>query len=169
MSDGRLNGAPAPVDRESSVVGDDKLELRLWLRLLTCSHLIESEVRQRLRERFATTLPRFDLLAQLDRAPEGLTMGELSSRLMVSNGNVTGLAEALVREGLVSRVPEPEDRRSLRLRLTTAGKRAFDTMTPVHEQWIDTMMQGLSRAEMAHLIELLGKLKQSLRQPARPL
>jgi DNA-binding MarR family transcriptional regulator len=169
VSEARLNGAPAPVDRESSVVGDDKLELRLWLRLLTCSSLIESEVRQRLRERFATTLPRFDLLAQLDRAPEGLTMGELSSRLMVSNGNVTGLAEALVREGLVSRVPEPEDRRSLRLRLTAAGKRAFDAMTPVHEQWIDTMMQGLSRAEMAHLIELLGKLKQSLRQPARPL
>ncbi|HEV2547370.1 MAG TPA: MarR family transcriptional regulator [Stellaceae bacterium] len=168
MSEARLNGAPAPVDRESSVGGDDKLELRLWLRLLTCSHLIESEVRQRLRERFATTLPRFDLLAQLDRAPEGLTMGELSSRLMVSNGNVTGLAEALVREGLVSRVPEPEDRRSLRLRLTAAGKRAFDAMTPVHEQWIDTMMQGLSRAEMAHLIELLGKLKQSLRQGTRP-
>jgi DNA-binding MarR family transcriptional regulator len=168
VSEARLNGAPAPVDRESSVAGDDKLELRLWLRLLTCSHLIESEVRQRLRERFATTLPRFDLLAQLDRAPEGLTMGELSSRLMVSNGNVTGLAEALVREGLVSRVPEPEDRRSLRLRLTAAGKRAFDAMTPVHEQWIDTMMQGLSRAEMARLIELLGKLKQSLRQAARP-
>ena len=168
MSEARLNPTPTPVDRESSVAGDDKLELRLWLRLLTCSHLIESEVRQRLRERFATTLPRFDLLAQLDRAPEGLTMGELSSRLMVSNGNVTDLAEALVREGLVSRVPEPEDRRSLRLRLTAAGKRAFDAMTPVHEQWIDTMMQGLSRAEMAHLIELLGKLKQSLRQGARP-
>jgi DNA-binding MarR family transcriptional regulator len=168
VSDARLNAASAPIDRESSVAGDDKLELRLWLRLLTCSHLIESEVRQRLRERFATTLPRFDLLAQLDRAPEGLTMGELSSRLMVSNGNVTGLAEALVREGLVSRVPEPEDRRSLRLRLTAAGKRAFDAMTPVHEQWIDMMMQGLSRAEMAHLIELLGKLKQSLREGARP-
>ena len=168
MSEARLNATPAPVDRESSVASDEKLELRLWLRLLTCSHLIESEVRQRLRERFATTLPRFDLLAQLDRAAAGLTMGELSSRLMVSNGNVTGLAEALVREGLVSRVPEPEDRRSLRLRLTAAGKRAFDAMTPVHEQWIDTMMQGLSRAEMAHLIELLGKLKQSLRRGATP-
>ena len=169
MSEARINGATTPVDRESSVAGDDKLELRLWLRLLTCSHLIESEVRQRLRERFATTLPRFDLLAQLDRAPQGLTMGELSSRLMVSNGNVTGLTEALVREGLVSRLSEPGDRRILRIRLTSAGKRAFDAMTPVHEQWIDTMMQGLSRAEMAHLIELLGRLKQSLRQAARSI
>jgi DNA-binding MarR family transcriptional regulator len=150
-------------DRESALLGDDKLELKLWLRLLTCSSLIEGEVRARLRETFATSLPRFDLLAQLDRAPEGLTMGELSSRLMVSNGNITGLTDALVREGLVSRLPEPDDRRSLRIRLTEAGKRSFDAMTPTHEQWIDRMMGGLSRAEMAHLLELLGKLKQSVR------
>jgi DNA-binding MarR family transcriptional regulator len=153
-------------DRESALLSDDKLELKLWLRLLTCSSLIEGEVRARLRETFATSLPRFDLLAQLDRAPEGLTMGELSSRLMVSNGNVTGLTDALVREGMVSREPEPEDRRSLRIRLTEAGKRSFDAMTPTHEQWIDRMMAGLSRAEMAHLLELLGKLKQSVRSAA---
>jgi DNA-binding MarR family transcriptional regulator len=153
-------------DRESALLSGDKLELKLWLRLLTCSSLIEAEVRARLRETFATSLPRFDLLAQLDRAPVGLTMGELSSRLMVSNGNVTGLTDALVREGLVSREPEPEDRRSLRIRLTETGKRSFDAMTPTHEQWIDRMMAGLSRAEMAHLLELLGKLKQSVRSAA---
>ncbi len=153
-------------DRESALASEDKLELRVWLRLLTCSNLIEGEVRARLREVFATTLPRFDLLAQLDRAPEGLTMSELSSRLRVSNGNVTGLTETLVREGLVSRLPEPDDRRSLRIRLTPAGKRAFDAMTPTHEQWIDQMMAGLTRAEMAHLLELLGRLKQSARRAA---
>lgn len=159
-----LSAAP---DRESALVSDDKLELKLWLRLLTCSNLIEGEVRARLREAFATTLPRFDLLAQLDRAPDGLTMGELSSRLMVSNGNVTGLTDALEGEGLVSRAPEPNDRRSLRIRLTAAGKRAFDAMTPTHEQWIDQMVGGLSRAEMAHLLELLGKLKQSVQRATR--
>jgi DNA-binding MarR family transcriptional regulator len=150
-------------DRESALLSDDKLELKLWLRLLTCSSLIEGEVRARLRGTFATSLPRFDLLAQLDRAPDGLAMGELSSRLMVSNGNVTGLTEALVREGLVSRLPDPDDRRSLRIRLTDAGKRSFDAMTPVHERWIDQMMAGLDRAEMAHLLELLGKLKRSVK------
>jgi DNA-binding MarR family transcriptional regulator len=149
-------------------MSDDKLELKLWLRLLTCGNLIEGEVRARMRESFGTTLPRFDLLAQLDRARNGLTMGELSSRLMVSNGNVTGLTDALEREGLVSRELEPDDRRSLRIRLTQAGKRAFDAMTPVHEEWIDMMMAGLTRAEMAHLLELLGKLKQSARRAARP-
>lgn len=154
-------------DRESALMSDDKLELKLWLRLLTCSNLIEGEVRTRLREDFDTTLPRFDLLAQLDRAPEGLTMGEVSSRLMVSNGNVTGLTETLVREGLVSRLPEPGDRRSLRIRLTAAGKRTFDAMTPTHEQWIDELVSGLTRAEMARLLELLGKLKQSVLSAAR--
>jgi DNA-binding MarR family transcriptional regulator len=167
MSDLRLQPMPATSDRESALMSDDKLELKLWLRLLTCGNLIESEVRARLRRSFATTLPRFDLLAQLDRAPMGLTMGELSSRLMVSNGNVTGLTDALVREGLVSRLPEPDDRRSLRIRLTAAGKRAFDAMTPTHEQWIDEMMAGLTRAEMARLLELLGRLKLSLRRPGR--
>ena len=167
MSDLRLQPVAPISDRESALMSDDKLELKLWLRLLTCGNMIESEVRARLRRTFATTLPRFDLMAQLDRAPEGLTMGELSSRLMVSNGNVTGLTDALEVEGLVSRVPEPDDRRSLRIRLTPGGKRAFDAMTPTHEQWIDEMMAGLTRAEMAHLLELLGRLKQSLRRPGR--
>jgi len=151
-----------PPDRESALASDTKLELKVWLRLLTCATLIERDVRQNLRERFDTTIARFDLLSQLDRTPKGLTMGELSSRLMVTSGNVTGLTDALVREGLVSRAPEPGDRRSLRIRLTSAGKQFFDAMTPVHERWIDRLMAGLTRAEMAHLLELLGKLKQSL-------
>ena len=157
-----MNDAAVLQDRESALASDTKLELKVWLRLLTCTTLIERDVRQNLRERFDTTIARFDLLSQLDRAPKGLTMGELSSRLMVTNGNVTGLTDALVREGLVSRAPEPGDRRSLRIRLTVAGKQFFDAMTPVHERWIDRLMAGLTRAEMAHLMELLGKLKQSL-------
>ena len=157
-----MNDAVTLHDRESALASDTKLELKVWLRLLTCTTLIEREVRQSLRERFNTTIARFDLLSQLDRAPRGLTMGELSSRLMVTNGNVTGLTDALVREGLVSRAPEPDDRRSLRIRLTAAGKQFFDAMTPVHERWIDRLMAELTRAEMAHLLELLGRLKQSL-------
>src|SRR3546814_9820640 len=90
-------------DRETAASRDDKLELRLWLRLLTCSSLIERDVRNALRERFDTTLPRFDLLAQLDRAPDGLTMSELSARMMVSNGNITGLTDRLVDEGPIGR------------------------------------------------------------------
>src|SRR6185437_9713930 len=148
-------------DRESAAHQDDKLELRVWLRLLTCTNLIEGEVRTRLRESFETTLPRFDLLAQLDRAPDGLTMGALSSHLMVTGANVTGLVDALEGEGLVSRAPNPRDRRSQLIRLTAKGRRTFDKMTPAHEQWIDAMMAALSRTEMAELFRLLGKLKNS--------
>jgi DNA-binding MarR family transcriptional regulator len=163
-----VNETLLPVaDRESGLASDEKLELRVWLRLLTCAHLIDGQVRTKLREVFGTTLPRFDLLAQLDRAPEGLGMSELSSRLMVTNGNVTGLADTLVREGLVSRAPDAEDRRRFRLRLTPAGKRAFDAMTPAHEAWIDRLMAGLSRGEMAQLLELLAKLKRSVQLETR--
>jgi DNA-binding MarR family transcriptional regulator len=149
-------------DRESAIADDDKLQLKLWLRLLTCTNLIEAQVRNRLRARFDTTLPRFDLLAQLDRAPEGLTMGALSSRLMVSGGNVTGLVEALRQEGLVQRQPHPDDRRTQIIRLTPKGRAFFDGMTPVHEGWIDAMLRGLDRGEMAALFRLLGRLKQSV-------
>jgi DNA-binding MarR family transcriptional regulator len=155
---------PDRTDRESGLARDDKLELRVWLRLLTCANLVEGQVRNGLRETFDITLPRFDLLAQLDRAPDGLTMGELSNRLMVSNGNVTGLTERLVSEGLVARLPSPRDRRESRVKLTAQGKRVFDRMTPVHERWIDELFAGLSRTEMAQLLELLGKLKSSLQR-----
>jgi DNA-binding MarR family transcriptional regulator len=172
VSEGGLNALVVQAgrkfaDRESAVAADDKLELKVWLRLLTCSNLIEGEVRNKLRESFATTLPRFDLLAQLDRAPDGLTMGELSSRLMVTNGNVTALADALVREGLVLRAQHPSDKRSLCLHLSPAGKRVFDAMTPSHEEWIDGMMSAMSRDELARLLELLGKLKRAARRSER--
>ncbi|MDB5363487.1 MAG: MarR family transcriptional regulator [Rhodospirillales bacterium] len=152
-----------PSDRESAVAEDDRLQLRLWLRLLTCSDLIEERVRGRLRTEFATSLPRFDVLAQLDRSPDGLTMSALSSRLMVSNGNVTGLIEAMARDGLVERRANPADGRSALISATMAGRELFQRMAPAHQGWIDDMMAGMSRAEMVLALELLGKLKQSVR------
>ena len=157
-----VSGAvPSPRDRETSLTKDDRLDLRVWFRLLTCATLIERSVRQGLREEFGITLPKFDLLSQLDRADEGLTMGELSRRLMVTNGNVTGLIDRLVTEGLVARQPSPHDRRAQVVRLTPAGKQAFDNMIPKHQDFIAERFQGISRAELAELHRLLGKLKTS--------
>ena len=153
-------------DRETAVAEDDRLQLRLWLRLLTCTDLIEDRVRGRLRNAFATSLPRFDVLAQLDRAQDGLTLSALSSRLMVSNGNVTGLVDAMVRDGLVERRPNPADGRSALISSTVVGAALFAEMAPAHQGWIDGLMVGLSRAEMVLLLELLGKLKQSVREAA---
>lgn len=157
-----MSGQPqhaAVVDFETAVPDDERLELRLWLRLLTCANLIEGAVRRGLRDSFATTLPRFDLLAQLDRAGDGLTMSALSRRMMVSNGNVTGLVGRLEAEGMVETRPEDSDRRAQRVRLTALGKAAFDAMTPAHAAWIARMTSGLSRHEMAQLHALLAKLK----------
>jgi DNA-binding MarR family transcriptional regulator len=144
-------------------------DLRVWLRLLACTTLIESRVRRGLRAEFATTLPRFDVMAQLDRATDGLTMGELSRQLMVSNGNVTGIIDRLVTEGLVARRAEARDRRTQRVRLTPAGKSAFDAMTPVHEHWISDALAPLAESDKTRLIDLLDTLKSTLTSDeARP-
>ena len=152
-----------PVDREAALAKADKLQLRLWLRLLTCTHLIERRIRAQLRVDFETTLPRFDVLSQLHSANNALTMGELSTRLMVTSGNVTGLISSMEKDGLVTRVPHAMDRRSTIIRMTRQGEGLFAAMIPVHRGWIDALMSGLSRADMRQLLELLAKLKRSVR------
>ncbi len=150
-------------DFETGLTKDDKLDLRVWLRLLSCSNRIEQSVRQGLRSDFDITLPRFDLLSQLDRSPAGLTMGELSRRLMVTNGNVTGMIDRLVGEGLVERKPSPRDRRAQLVTLTDAGRTAFTAMIPIHQALVERQLSGMSRADLRALHVLLGKLKDSFK------
>jgi DNA-binding MarR family transcriptional regulator len=156
--------APRPEaspDRETAARNDDHRALRLWLRLLTCTQLIEREVRARLRERFDTTLPRFDVMSQLWRYPEGLKMNELSRHLMVTGGNVTGIVEPLVQEGMIERAAEPSDRRATRVRLTRAGRKNFAEMARAHEEWIVELLGGLSKKENAEVYRLLGRMKEA--------
>ena len=154
----------APLRRglESRIAPDDHQALRLWLRLLSCSTEIENEIRRRLRAQFRMTLSRFDYLAQLHRVPAGLRMTELSQRLMVTSGSVTGLTDELVKDGQVVREGDPQDRRSQRVRLTEAGRAAFEAAAGVHEQWVVELLSGLSRRERAELHALLGRLRERL-------
>jgi DNA-binding MarR family transcriptional regulator len=158
-----LAAATASPRKEST---DARAALRTWLRLLACTNLVEREVRGRLRDQFDTTLPRFDVLAQLDAASRDsrgeLTMSQLSKRLMVTNGNLTSLIERLVREGLVKRETSPADRRTQIVRLTAAGKRSIDAMTPQHQRWIDSLFAELTPGEQTRLYDLLGKLRTSV-------
>jgi DNA-binding MarR family transcriptional regulator len=151
----------ASTDRETIARSDDHRALRIWLRLLTCTQLIEHRVRSRLRERFATTLPRFDLMAQLERYPGGLKMGALSRHLMVTGGNITAIVDQLAAEGLVQRLAEPGDRRAFCIRLTRVGERSFAEMARAHEEWVVELLAGLSRKEHEELLKLLAKLKSS--------
>ena len=154
-----MNSAHTRSDRETRVTDDHHQSVRLWLRLLTCTSLIESEVRSRLRAAFATTLPRYDLMSQLERHPGGLKMSELSRRMMVTGGNVTGITDQLVAEGLVVRDANPKDRRAYLLKLTPRGRRVFGEMAQAHEPWIVELFGGLSEADKARLFDLLASLK----------
>jgi len=160
--EGAMRPADAP-DRESSAGGDVEPAIRVWLRLLTCSTMIEAEVRRLLQREYATTLPRFDALAQLDRAPDGLTMTELSRRMMVTNGNITGVVDRLVADGLVTRHPAPDDRRALIAMLTPRGRKVFGEMTPHHHAEVSRMFDHVPPKELAQIYELLGTVKDSLR------
>jgi DNA-binding MarR family transcriptional regulator len=147
----RLGGAP-----------DGKRSLRLWLRLLTCSTRIEQTVSQRLRDEFGSTLPRFDMLSALDRAGEaGLTMGEAAGMLMVSNGNVTGLATRPKADGLIESMAGA-DRRVQRVRLTPLGRTRFALMAAAHERWIEALFADLTAVEADDLTRLLERTKRSL-------
>ena len=150
-------------DAETRAERDDHGAIRLWLRMLATNRLVETRTRRLLQERYATTLPRFDLMAQLERAPKGLKMGELSKRMMVTGGNVTGITDMLEKEGLVERVGDPGDRRARLVRLTGAGRRAFAAMAEEHERWIVEAFTELSGREMATIAALLARLKAHVR------
>ena len=146
-------------DREMPAHEAHHASLRLWLRLLSCSLLIEGTIRQQLRREFDVTLSRFDLLAQLDRYRSGLTMGELTRRMMFSGGNVTAIVNQLEQEALVQRSKDPGDQRSFKVKLTPAGRKSFRKMAKIHEQWVVDLLSRLSDEDQEQLHRLLGNLK----------
>ena len=152
----------AGLDLASRLTQDHHQSLKLWLRMLSCTVRIENEIRSRMRSTFDITLPRFDLMAQLERHPDGLRMGELSRRMMVTGGNITGITDQLEQEKLVMRVPDPKDRRVYTVKLTAAGRAAFNDMAAVHEGWIAEMLQDVSPDDKSTLIDLLSQMKQHL-------
>ena len=150
------------LDQESRLHEHDHHSIKLWLRLLTCSSMIESSIRNSLRAEFGTTLPRFDFMSQLQRVPEGMTMGELSERMMVSGGNISGIATQLVKEGLVNREPLPSDGRTYVAKLTPKGLQEFSRMAARHEEWVIELLGNLPREDVDQLYELLGKVKATI-------
>ncbi len=151
------------VDPETRLGEGDHDALRLWLRLFTCSTMIEREIGAALKREFGSSLPRFDLLAQLERNPDGLRLGALSERLLVTGGNVTWLVNSLEADGMVSRRRAPEDGRVWIVALTPEGRRTFASMARAHERWIARLIGELSPRDRSQLHALLGHLKSSIR------
>ena len=151
----RVNGDAAGEDR-------GHLELRLWLRMISCSMRMESILSQRLRKEFKTSMARFDVLAQLERFPDGLTMTDLSRRLIVSNGAITGMVDKLMQGGLVVRAYDPADRRSVIVRLTRKGRESFLRMAQRHEEWVVSILGDLSTEAQSELLQNLTLLQRNL-------
>lgn len=156
----------AATDTETRATSEHAPDLRLWLRTLACTNLIENHIRSRLRAEFDITLPRFDLMSQLERSPQGLKMGELSKRMMVTGGNVTGITDQLVAEKLVIREDSPADRRAYIVKLTPEGRRSFRKMAESHEKWVLSLFEGMDEKQRKQLYELLALLKSSAQKAA---
>ncbi|MDG4884565.1 MarR family transcriptional regulator [Mesorhizobium sp. WSM4884] len=139
--------------------GPGKDRLRLWIRLLRASRTIEAELRERLKKEFDTTLPRFDVMAALYRSPEGMLMSDLSRFLLVSNGNVTGIVDRLVSEGLVTRARRNGDRRTSMVRLTEAGSKSFAAIAAAHESWVGELLGTVSEDEARSLTGMLKSFR----------
>ena len=150
------------VNGEVPVEVKGHLELRLWLRMISCSMKMESILSQRLRKEFKTSMARFDVMSQLERFPDGLTMSELSRRLVVSNGAITGLVDKLAAAGLVTRREDPKDRRSMIVRLTRKGRDNFLRMAHRHEEWVVSILGDLSMAAQSELLQNLTLLYRNL-------
>ncbi len=149
----------SPRDLETRLRDDDHNSLRLWLKLLSTTQLIENNIREQLRVTFDITLPRFDLMAQLHRHPEGLSMSSLAEMMMVSGGNVTAIVKQLEQDKLVSRTPQQQDNRSFIVKLSAKGTKLFEEMAPTHEKWIIELTEGLDNKKINSLINSLDQIK----------
>lgn len=153
----------AGVTATSATRPTSKQRLRLWIRILRAARAIEAEVRERLRVGFGVTLPQFDVMAALERKPDGMTMTELSRFLMVSNGNVTGIVDRLVSERLVARRAGADDRRAIVVRLTPKGLTQFTAMAKAHEGWVDRLLSEFDAGQAETLIRHLDGLSSRIR------
>lgn len=153
-------------DLEARLLQEDHQALKLWLRMLSCTNLIVSVLRRRLQSAFSLSMARFEFLAQLERHPEGLRMSDISRRMMVSSGNVTGLADRLEADGLIVREVNARDRRSVKVRLTASGQKFFAEVAQVHEGWVIELFEGLTEEERNAFYQLLGKLKGHVKEVA---
>lgn len=146
-------------DFETRGATSDQEDLRLWLRMMAVHKLVTNEARRRLRAAFNMSLSRFDLMAQLDSNNIGMRMGEISNRLMVTTGNITGLTDELEAEGLVERLADPHSRRAMLVRLTPKGKRTFRAAAKANEIWIAEFFSVLSTKDKTAMFEILGMQK----------
>ncbi len=156
----KASAASGPHSRARAVIGPaQRSEVSLWVRLLESHNLMLAEIRRRLSD--AATMPRFDLLANLE-GEDGQTLAALSRRMLVTAGNLTGLVDRAERDGVVQRRADPRDRRLSRVFLTPKGRALITGLLPHHAEQVGELLSGLDAGERRELRRLLGKLRDSL-------
>ena len=152
------------VEQKLKHISREKEGLRLWLRIVSCTQIVEQELRTMLREKFDMTPARFELLTALNRVTNGLTMGELSTWLMVTKGNVTGIAIRLSEDGYITRRPTPDDRRSFVVTLTKKGKQIVNEMELAYEQLLDQLFVEVSIDDSDTFTGVLAKVTEAIEE-----
>jgi DNA-binding MarR family transcriptional regulator len=142
------------------------LSLQLWLRLTSCTTIVEKRLRARFEQEFSTTLPRFEVLAAISRYRTGPTMSQISRSMMVTNGNITTVVNRLIADGLVVRAIDGRDRRVATVRLTRRGRASLARMEQAQERWVDTMFADLPEGSLDELMAALANLRRSIDRSA---
>lgn len=86
------------------------------------------------------------------------TPSDLAQKAGVSRPTMTGFIDNLVREGLVARTSDTQDRRKLLIQLTSAGQQKLDTVMPVYYQWVKILMSSLAAMQRQELVDSMQQL-----------
>lgn len=140
-----------------------QVETRLWLQLLSLHGEIFASLNAVLSSEFALSLAKFDVLAQLDRYPDGMALGQLSQNLKVSGGNVSGLVQRLLADDLISKAMSSEDRRSFIVRLTPKGATLFRKAADVHKKHLSKRLENVPARELDTALSVLKSLASKIR------
>ena len=142
----------------------ERESVKLWLELSRCANDLEKIMDGNLRQTFGQSMSRFDVLSQLERSQnQGLTIGQLATRLIASKGNITGLLTRMETEGLLERRQIPDNRRSTQVHITPKGLNLFKDMARMHAEWSEAALTGLTLKDMTVLAELLRKTRLSIK------
>jgi MarR family 2-MHQ and catechol resistance regulon transcriptional repressor len=136
------------------------LALSLWVKLTKAYHTVSRLTGENIKK-YNLTRPQFCVVECLGHNGE-MTLTALSSKLLVTGGNMTLVVDNLEKEGLVERVRSKEDRRTINVKLTDKGAHLFSSVFKKHAQFITKNFQVLSEKEQVQLSKLLKKLGTSL-------
>jgi DNA-binding MarR family transcriptional regulator len=107
-----------------------------------------------------------NILTVLDRSIEPLPMGALGEAVSVRPANLTGVVDSLAKRHYVERIPNPDDRRSLLIRISTEGRTFLRTFLPGHWRYLHRLMDDLSPRQQRQLQSLLERFLESIENNA---